>query len=155
MKRAGVVTGRGGGAELAARAISLSRGIQVPGLQNWAIGTRRGKPLLWPARPSSELTLDARKRKCQTRKWPAVAEGTGQADANMAAVGSGCSTAAAGPGVVSAGALEPGTMSAGEAGRGQAAGGGAGAGSLGDVRKVHGWSEREHPIWTDQCVQRG
>ncbi|ELK33925.1 UDP-galactose translocator [Myotis davidii] len=30
----------------------------------------------------------------------------------MAAVGSGCSTAAAGPGVVSAGALEPGTMSA-------------------------------------------
>lgn len=43
----------------------------------------------------------------------------------MAAVGSGGSTAAAGPGAVSAGALEPGTASAGETGCGRPGGGGA------------------------------
>lgn len=43
----------------------------------------------------------------------------------MAAVGSGGSTAAAGPGAVSPGALEPGTASAGEIRCGQAVGNGA------------------------------
>lgn len=49
----------------------------------------------------------------------------------MAAVGSGGSTAAAGPGAVSAGALEPGTASAGETGRGRAGGGQARVGIAG------------------------
>lgn len=42
----------------------------------------------------------------------AVAEGTGRADANMAAIGVGGSTAAAGPGAVTTGSLEPGTANA-------------------------------------------
>lgn len=56
----------------------------------------------------------------------------------MAAVGSSGSTAAAGPGAVSAGAgaLEPGTVSAGETGYGRAVGGGELVRIAEGVRKV-------------------
>lgn len=73
----------------------------------------------------------------------------------MAAVGSGCSTAATGPGAVSAGALEPGTASAGETGCVQAGGGRARVGIAVGFRKVPHSSERERPVWTDLCVCGG
>lgn len=68
----------------------------------------------------------------------------------MAAVGSGGSTAAAGPGAVSAGALEPGTASAGETGCDRAGAAGRESrplgGQEGSSLKLEGASHMDRPM---------